>query len=99
MRSELVKCSIWTILLGAILVPAALVLGSGHASTGVLVAVLATLLLLPAVATWQVVGMSTGPVVGGIAVVIAQFVWLFLWVYLVRWFIASRKKGVARDAR
>jgi hypothetical protein len=93
------KCSIWTVLLGVIAVPAAMILGSGHASTGAVVAVLATLLLLPAVAAWQVVGMSTGPVVGGIAAAIAQFAWLFLWVYLVRRFIASRKKGVARDAR
>ena len=98
-RSELINCSVWTLIVGVILVPTAMVLGSGHAPTGIVVAILATLFLLPAVASWELVGMPAGPVIGGITAAIAQFAWIFLWVYLVRRVIVNRRKSGATDAR
>jgi cell division protein FtsW (lipid II flippase) len=98
-RSEIAKCTVWTLIVGAVLVPTALVLGSGHASTGFIVALVAVLFLLPSSLTWDVVGASAGPVVGGIAAAIAQFLWIFLWVYLVRRITVNRKRRVTADAR
>jgi hypothetical protein len=82
-----------------VLVPIALVLGSGHAPIGFIAALLAVLFLLPSSFAWDVAEAAAGPVVGGITAALAQFLWVFLWVYVARRLTVNRKRRIAANAR
>ena len=87
-RSELFACTAWTLASAAVLVPLALVAGSGHASIsgvfGASVALVASLVLLPALLAWQMIEGVAGSVLGAIAAASAELACIFCLVYFVR---------------
>ncbi len=82
-RPELLKSLIIAMGIFVILVPVAMILGSGHFGTGV-VAQLAELFLLPMTSIWKIVEPKSGAIIGDIAMVIVQYLTILMLVSIAR---------------
>ena len=82
-RPELRACWLWTLGIGVVAIPLALVLGSGHVASKA-GAYISAAFLLPSLLMWELVAPVAGSVIGGLASAAAQVVFLFAIVYLVR---------------
>jgi len=84
-RHELIACTGWTLGVGAVLVPSALVAGSGHVNVGGIAgAFVASFVLMPAYISWRIIEPIAGTVPGAIAAIAAEFACIFIIVYSFR---------------